>query len=350
MVQLKRIGDVVLTTPILDCLRKKFPSVSISLAIEGSSAGLLPCIEHDEAFVFHRGNFNPGTFWKILRRPFDCVIDPTGNDRSALVAAFAHARTSVTYAKWRNRFLRTKIYSDFVESKVSHLHTADHHTALLRPLGIDATNVPARLVIPPEDEGAIAEILEKEQIQPPFVVVHPGTVKAEKFWSAQRWAFFIGELQARGLRVVLTGSPSTTEAAHIKQILASCKDAGEVCCLAGKLTLPQLAALISRASFVCGVDSAPLHFSDALGVPVLGLFGPTCPHQWRPRLPQSVVVTPKGTAPVGPEYYPGLPMEDLTADLVTEALCKLLDALSEQECAKKSVSKPAQAATLLADS
>lgn len=321
VVQLKRIGDLVLTTPVIECLREKFPDSSIDFAIEGGSAGLLPCLDHDEAFIFRRGKVEPGTWLALFRHRFDWVIDLTGNDRSAAVTAVARAKHSVTYAKWRNRFARKWIFTDFVESKVSHLHTADHHTALLRPLGIQKTGVPSRLMIPPEEEDAIATALEKHGVCGSFAVVHPGTVKAEKFWLPERWAAVIERLRATGMTVILTGSPSREEAAHLQKIQDSLKARDpQVVSFAGKLTLPQLAALIRRSSLTCGVDSAPLHFADALETPVLGLFGPTCPHQWRPRTEGSIVVTPLGTGMVGPEYYPGLPMAQLSTDMVLVAL------------------------------
>jgi len=325
VVQLKRIGDLVLTTPVLDCLRDKYPAASLSLAIEEGSAGLIPCIAHDETFVFRRGRLDVAVWLRLLRKRFDLVIDLTGNDRSAAVTAFSRPTRSVTYAKWRKRFLRGQIYSDFVESKVSHLHTADHHTALLRAIGMDRVGIPGRLEIPPEDAEAVAELLERKKIQRPFAVVHPGTVKPEKYWLPDRWVEVINSLRSRGYAVVLTGSPAASEAAHLHDILSrSTIPDSQVVCVAGKLTLPQLAAMIKKASLVCGVDSAPLHFADALETPVLGLFGPTCPHQWRPRLAASVVVTPKGTARVGPEYYPGIPMNKLTTDLALAALDELL--------------------------
>jgi predicted lipopolysaccharide heptosyltransferase III len=322
VVQLKRIGDLVLTTPVLDCLRKKFPAATISLAVEAGSAGLLPCLEYDEAFVFRRGSAALAPWWNLLRLPFDLVIDLTGNDRSAAVSALARARQSVTYAKWRTRPFRRFIYTDFVESPVADLHAADHHTALLRAVGIEATNIPSRLIISPEDDAAAASLLAENKIHGGFVVVHPGTVKEEKFWLPERWAAVMAFLRQRGFSVVLTGSAAAPEKRHAASILASLTgppDPG-IISLIGCLSLPQLAAIIQRAALVCGVDSAPLHFADALGRPVLGLFGPTCPHQWRPRRPGSVVVTPKGTSIVGPEYYPGLPMEKISTDLVLPAL------------------------------
>lgn len=89
--------------------------------------------------------------------------------------------------------------------------------------------------------------------------------------------------------------------------------------LAGKLSLLGTAAVLERAQFVAAVDSAPVHFADALGVPVVALFGPTNPFHWRPRRTTSRLVTACGEPDLRPAY-PQAPMDRIPAAAVLAAL------------------------------
>ncbi len=83
----------------------------------------------------------------------------------------------------------------------------------------------------------------------------------------------------------MTGSNDPIEQRHLQKILNL-----PVANASGALTLLGTAALIQRASLVIAVDSAPVHLADALGTPVIALFGPTNPFHWRPRKPGSQVI------------------------------------------------------------
>jgi ADP-heptose:LPS heptosyltransferase len=72
------------------------------------------------------------------------------------------------------------------------------------------------------------------------------------------------------------------------------------------------------------VDSAPVHFADALGRPVVALFGPTNPFHWRPRRASARLVTAAGIPEITPGY-PKAPMADIRAEPVCAAIRELLE-------------------------
>jgi ADP-heptose:LPS heptosyltransferase len=327
LVQLKRIGDLVLTTPAICCLREKYPEAELVLAIEGGSTGLLPLVDHDRAIVLRRGKLDLPQWTDMVRETFDVCLDFTGNDRSAMVALFSYAPRRITWKRFAAKPFRRMIYTEFVESRVQDRHTADHHTDLLRALDIERSGVPAQLHVSEELRQKTAHILQEHGVEGAFAVIHPGSVRPEKFWTAEGWAAVVRELvEGYDLPVVLTGSASAREMEHLEQVWSFFDPAvaARVVRLAGKLTLSELAGILQQARLVCGVDSAPLHFADALRVPVLALFGPTNPHQWRPRQTASAIVVPPGTGPIGPKYHLGAPVGLIPVEEVLAALRGLL--------------------------
>jgi ADP-heptose:LPS heptosyltransferase len=191
---------------------------------------------------------------------------------------------------------------------------------LLGALGIAVEGVPMTLALPEEARrGADAALVD---VHEPFAVVHPGTARPEKYWLPERWAEVISALRREySLTVVLTGSSAPDERAHLDAIQAALS---EPCIdLSGKLSLLESAAVLERARLVCAVDSAPVHFADALGRPVVALFGPTNPFHWRPRRATARLVTAAGIANITPDH-PKAPMSDIRVEPVLDAIRELL--------------------------
>ena len=133
----------------------------------------------------------------------------------------------------------------------------------------------ARLEFPLTDgerQAATAFLAEVGGRGRPIVAIHPGTRGLAKLWTVAGWAGVADALSARlGATVLLTGS--TAEDTLCTQIAAQMHKRAFV--LAGRTTLGELAALFARCTLVLGVDSGPLHFAAAAGVPTVHLYGPS---------------------------------------------------------------------------
>src|SRR5208282_1415376 len=99
VIQLKRIGDVIATTPALRALRKLYPEAHITLLLEEHSAAIAPALatQINELWLYNRGaSFN---LWlNLVRRGFDLCLDFTGNDRSALITFLSKAARRLGYS------------------------------------------------------------------------------------------------------------------------------------------------------------------------------------------------------------------------------------------------------------
>lgn len=320
-IQLKRIGDLILTTPALAALRRHRPDAEITLLVSEGCKELLPGIASADRVLIH----TPGAAnWKLWAEMFagryHACLDFTVNDRSALCSLLSTAATRATFDLVRKAPWRAFLYNRLVASPVREWHTADHHIHLLSALGIEAFSADPALSIPDWAESRAIALLAAAGVSEPFAVAHPGTARMEKAWPAERWAETLAAArQEHGFHIVLTGSGEPAEQKHLQAIRALapfCLD------LSAKPDLLALAAILRRARIALSVDSAAMHVACCVGTPQVALFGPTNPFHWRPRQPLATVVSaacdgqPREFAP----RAQGAPMERLSTRAVLDAI------------------------------
>jgi ADP-heptose:LPS heptosyltransferase len=332
VVQLKRLGDLILTTPALVAVRRAMPAAKITLFIDYYSRELAPAIPMvDEIWIYDRKRSLP-TWLKLLVRDFDYCLDFTGNDRSSLVAFFSKAAQRVSFSFVARRRHRSWVYTDLVSSSARDLHTIDHYVDLSRFIGFDGAAPPPSLQIPAEVTKSAAAILREIGLTTPFFVVHPGTARREKYWPAERWAEVIQFVcdQTR-FGCLFTGGRDRGELEHIQAIRKAIGGTCPIFSLAGKIPFLVSAATISQSRLFLGVDTAAAHVASVFERPQLVLFGPTNPFHWLPRQPLGCVLRAGGDAlycPVDPRE-PGRPMSDLSTQTVINAMEGLLSHLGE---------------------
>src|SRR2546423_15634087 len=150
LIQLKRIGDLILTTPSIAALREKFPDASISLVVSAAVKELLPAIIGIDKVYEVRGKTDDALDWIALSLgKFDYCLDFTRNDRSSFLTFLSGARKRITpdHPILRTK-LRARSYNEFVEAPIHSLHTVDYHLGLLKSLGIRNPSGAIRLRLP----------------------------------------------------------------------------------------------------------------------------------------------------------------------------------------------------------
>jgi len=310
--QLKRIGDAILTAPALAALREAHPRSRMTLVLHGAAGGLGPAFAAaDEVIVYAPGQANLGLWGRIVTGGWAACYDFTGTDRSAVMARMSRADRVLGYRKFvERRAWRVHGYSELSDASVRDLHTVDFHLALTKRPAPAATG----FALPAAGVAPVDGLPERE-----FVVVHPGSARREKFWPPARWAEVIRQLS---LPVVLTGSSDPEEQAHLDELRRALgSQADRVRDLTGRLSLLQLAAVIARARLVLSVDSAAMHLAAMACRPQVALFGPTNPFHWRPRHPGACVLLAGGepAESVGPRHA-AAPMDVLSTAAVLTAI------------------------------
>jgi predicted lipopolysaccharide heptosyltransferase III len=327
LLQLKRIGDLILTTPAIAALRKNYPDAHITLAVSNECAELLPAISNvDRVLIARRNLRDVAMVSSVAGKRFDYCIDFTRNDRSAFLTLLSGARKRIASYRVRDQSkTRARLYTDLVGVRVRDMHTVDYNLALLEPLCIRAASSAPHLDLPQTAHEKADALRRDWKITRPYVILHPGSARREKLWHATRWADVIDHFgQNNEFDLVLTSGPSADEQAHITAITKRMRH--KITVLAGKTDLLTLAALIGQAQLLVTVDSAPVHFAAATHTPQVILFGPTNPFHWRPREGRALILHGKSGAPVTEfaPVRPRFPMSEISTEAVISAMDSLL--------------------------
>ena len=309
LVQLKRIGDFILTAPAVAALRQAHPETEIVAVVPQAVVGLAQCMPGLTQVLAWPG---VGTVASLVFGEWDLTLDFTGTDRSALLTWLSRAKVCRGYAKFSSDRWRARAYTELCEASVRELHTVDFHLALAGCAKAEG----AAMSKPEVDLPALPER---------FALVHIGTAREEKFWPVDRWLEVIHHLvKEKSLPVVLTGTNAGLERPHLDALRARLEV--PVTDLTGQLSLLQTAGVIARSSLALGVDSMAMHLAAMFQRPQVVLFGPTNPHHWRPMQPRAITLASghDGLLLTTQPKAKGGPMELISTRQVIDAMDGLL--------------------------
>ena len=272
VIALRRLGDVLLTTPLIASLRRAFPDATIDVLVFADTAGIVegnPDIDHIVTMPARR------TTWQSLRlaarlwKHYDLSVSTQSGDRPTFFALIA-ARLAVApvEARFSGRVKRRWLYRSV--NYVPGVHRVEEMLRLADVLGI--ARVPE--LIPPRS----GEMPQRPAGK--YAVIHAAPMFRYKQWTVDGWRALAEAMVARGMTVVATGGPSSKERAYLDEVWAGC--GVPVTRLDGSLDWPQLAGLLSKARVFAGPDTSVTHLAAASGCPTIALFGPTDPRLWGP--------------------------------------------------------------------
>ena len=333
LLQLKRIGDLILTMPAMAALRENFPDARLTLVVSNECADLLPAISSaDRILVAQRNLSDVAIVVALARERFDYCIDFTRNDRSAFLAFLSRAQKRIVSHRVSDQSkIRARIYNQFVGNRMRDMHTVDYNLALLEPLGVSNASRAVHLELPESAREKANKLRCDSKIGGHFIIFHPGSARIEKFWDPARWAEVINYAgQNNDVDLVLTSGPSRLEQAHVTEIKT--KTRPRIVDLSRRTDLLTLAALIAQARLLVTVDSAPMHLAAAVQSPQVVLFGPTNPFHWRPRESPALILHGESRIPLT-EFSPvraRLPMSQISTEAVINAMDSLLSAPAAQ--------------------
>jgi heptosyltransferase-3 len=276
----RRIGDVLLATPVVRSLKLAWPHAQIHMLVFSGTEGLLTA-NADITRVLTVAE-RPGTWRHIffianLFRRYDLALSLVPGDRPTLYAWMAgRARVGLLLPTRKERWKR-HLLDIWVPYDLAEKHTVLTHLAVLGPLGV-APRAEVTAAWSKSDEQharhALAPLADSQ-----YIVLHLYPKFHYKMWSDSGWLELARWIVARKLRIVLTGGNDVAELAYVARLAASMPGALN---LAGALTLAQTARAVAGAAAYVGPDTALTHVAAALGIPTVALFGPTDPLKWGP--------------------------------------------------------------------
>lgn len=272
LVRTDRIGDVVLTLPMVDVILERAPGSTVSMLVREYTRELA---EHypgvEKVFVVgEKGGL--GDLRRAIRmESFDAVIHVFPRPDLSWLTFRAGIRERVgTSFRWFS-FLYNRRIPD--HRKRGGLHEAILNVRLLRGIGIDppATVLP-RLYPTSAHAEAAKRVSVRAGLQPgkPFVVLHPGSGGSARDWRIRNFVSLARELASRGLSVVVTGGEHEIDLAD--RVVR--ESGGRAVSVAGDLSLMELGAFVSKGALFISNSTGPLHIAAAVGTPVIGFFPP----------------------------------------------------------------------------
>ena len=327
VIQLGDIGDVVLTLPAIGALGRAFPKRSLVLCVREHARELMedcPRVHHvlsvnKQGRKFRAELAHQLQFLRNLRGyRCDLAIELRTGTRGAVIALLSGARTriaryannrgprtedrgqktacrhpssvirhllSVNGTLWRNR-----LFTHLVRPTRENIQYAvQHNLNIMAPFGLAEADPRPTISVPERRRRKAEAIFLKARIPQnrPLVAVHPFSLWKYKEWRLSEMAALLDRIQSEyNCNLVITGAPD--ERKRAKDLIGICNR--KPYNLAGETSIGELPAVFAACRLFIGVDTAALHIAAAVGIPTLGIFGPSSWTNWAPRGRDHLVV------------------------------------------------------------
>jgi lipopolysaccharide heptosyltransferase II len=276
IVRTDRVGDVLLSTPVIKALRENYPSAYIAMMVNPYAKEIIEGNPYlDEVIVYDKEGKHKS--WprsmkfamRLKKKRFDLAIILHPTNRVHLVTFFAGIPYRIGYNRKLGNLLTVRLEH---EKHLGQKHELEYNFDLLRYLGIAVKDKSLFMPINPESEVWVRDIFAKEGIKESdkLLAIHPAASCPSKIWPVERFALVADKLaKDYGLKILVIAGPKDTAkaAALIKNMRSGVVD------LSGKTSLSQLASVLRRSSLFISNDSGPVHLAVAVGTPVISIFG-----------------------------------------------------------------------------
>jgi heptosyltransferase-2 len=273
------LGDAVLTLPLIEALRRRFPGTELHYVVRG---GLERLFAHQPGITSCTGLYKRGkekslaAAWSFGRAlaggGIDLLVSAHTSLRTAVLALGTGARIRIGYDQpWFNR----RVYTTAVPRRFEELEEIERLLLLAAPLGIEGPAPEVRPALLPARLAEAEAFRQEFAGGRPLLGIHPGSTWATKKWPSEYFAELARRATDAGARVAVFGGPG--EEADARAVIESAGLAGDprAADLSGRLGLNALAAHLSLLDCYVTNDSGPMHLSWMLGTPTVALFGPT---------------------------------------------------------------------------
>jgi heptosyltransferase-3 len=270
VVALRRVGDVLLTTPLIRSLKRAWPDAAIDALVFRGTEGILegnPDIANALTLRERASAGESAALLGKLWRAYDLAISTQSGDRPTLLA-WAAGRQSVGFVDASGLMATIKRAAlDRPVPLVGGTHRVPEVLSLAESLGVPGVSE----VVPPRVQPV-------QRPDRPYALIHAAPMFRYKRWTAEGWRGLAAPLTVRGLGVVATAGPGEAEQRYLDEVWDGAADIQRV----DPLSWGELTGLIAGAQLFVGPDTSVTHLAAATGIPTVALYGPTDPRLWGP--------------------------------------------------------------------
>lgn len=301
-----RLGDLVLSTPVFEALRRHFPKAHLACLTFLQNRAVVEGNPHLNEVILYDKQGSERSWWgnfrfakRLQQKHFDAVIHLHPTNRMHLVSWLASIPVRIGYRK-KNGWTLTHALEDRKAEGAK--HEAEYNFDLLKFLGVEAppvlkTHFPLR----ERDRVSLNNLLQNLGFDPeePYVVLNPSASCPSKIWPPDRFALLADRIQEKfGHSVALIGSALDRPFSEGVRNFA----VRPLMDLTGRLTLGMLGWFLKNARVLISNDSGPVHVARAVGTPAVSIFGRNLaglsPRRWGPLGKEARVVHREVACPV----------------------------------------------------
>jgi len=289
VVRTDRLGDVLLSTPVIKALRNEFPQGYLGMMVSPYTREVLEGNpDLDEVIIFDKDLKNKGVLetlkfaWRLRKKKFDLAIVLHPVVRIHLLVFLAGIPKRLGYNRklgflLTDRLKHTKQYGQ--------KHESEYALDLIKYLGVKPQEKNLFMPIKQESEKWVETLFQQAGIKDSdkLLIIHPTASCPSKVWPEERFAEAADKLaQKYGFKVVIVSGLQDTR--KVQKVIKNMRT--KALNLAAKTSISQLASLLRRCQLFVSTDSGPMHVAAALGVPVIAIFGRSqaglSPQRWGP--------------------------------------------------------------------
>ncbi|MDD8018625.1 MAG: glycosyltransferase family 9 protein [Bacteroidota bacterium] len=317
-----RIGDVVLTTPLIRAVKKSFPGSFVAVMVGSYTAPLLEHNPHIDLLLTDdpegKDSARSG-FWhqvvKLRQLRFDTGLMPLPRERHAWMMLLAGVNKRIGVG--------TKLYQVLTGMKtvsrhkyIPLRHEADYVMDLGRRIGITTDDLKPEIFVPEEEKIIARQFFTQNgfDISKPIIGINPGSNSSSPNWPPEKYSHVVKQLSRTHQVFVNVGPKSSNLEKHFNSINSNIV-------IHAPDNLRDLIGLCSLLSVLVAPSTGTMHIAAALGIPTVSLFCPltACsPKLWGPIGNSSEIILPpegycQGRCPGNPKICP---FEEITVDEV----------------------------------
>lgn len=266
VVQLNRIGDLILLTPMLKALKEKYREGDIHFLAGRKNFDVAdnhPLI--DKTYTYKK---NPVSIIMLIAQlrlnKYDIWIDPRDHESSEgnFLARMVNAKTRIGFNPPGSKVFTHSMKSD---SELTGLHYTTRALTALEHLNINSVENKPVLYVTPGSEVYVDQFLSGSSINK-YYCLNISANGPDRYWQPDKWMEFINSIDTKDNEIVLVSLPTDIDSAeHIRE---SCKNVH----VFKSRSIIDIFSLISRSEMVITVDTSIVHIASAFNKPVLALY------------------------------------------------------------------------------
>jgi ADP-heptose:LPS heptosyltransferase len=272
------LGDAIFCTPLFEALRKALPGKKIGFLVHRSFQDIFLDDDNLNVVIPYYGKFNKvySTVRRLKAEAFDIALVANMNDPDVIPLLYWSGIRTIIRRPWKSTIYNYLISNPKMMGKGQPPdHAIPLNLKMAEIVGLKTDNERTYIKLNKESQERISGLLHDKGVGEGALLIgfHPGASLTSKMWPPEGYAELGKKIVTDypGSMIVLTGSKKEAPICREieRQIGARAFNS------AGKLSLPEVAALFQRLILFVSGDTGPFHIANALGIKTVTIFGPS---------------------------------------------------------------------------